>query len=627
MKKDKQKKSIPFAALRKGIVGGLVGLTMIAGGGLLTGCGKDGAPGATGAQGPAGSDGATWYSGIAYSNAQGKVGDFFYDTDDFKIYHKTASGWEFLSYIRGEDGDDGDDGATWFSGTAVSGSGENIFATVVDSKIGDMYFNTTTSDVFKCIGENIWSWIANVKGDSGEDGTDGAVLNNANFMHISFDDVSLCFSNLTNNTYASLYDEPFFNWLKSMHDTYGAKFSLYAYNNALTSVPNTYADEFLQAKDWLKIGLHADNSGSNYGSSTYEQGKTAWNTFVNNVVRITGSYLSVDRMPRLHTFAGSEEALKGMRDANYGAIGFLSADDARNSYYFDQYTTDYLYYNDHITDHKNGLIFVATDLRADWFEGISASNEYREPTQTSVYDELVARYTNVEYANSVSSYIFFGHEWLIYDGTTLDSGKQHFEDACKFAQDYDIGFDFSQNKAFNPTANDLYPEGATTGGEDDQEPEVTTVMYYDTEMQIVDSISEMTFDINYAPPGGASSDFTPATVDGRATCITAVLAVNGGETIDFASNLEEIFGSINLSFAVIEFTAAPLSADTRVFNGISKDNMTDEQKAACAYAWLTEAHTLQSNTRYVIIAFKNGDGSVDFSAEQLQVLAQCLTIS
>ena len=171
MKKDKQKKNIPFAALRKGIVGGLVGLTMIAGGGLLTGCGKDGAPGATGAQGPAGTDGATWYSGIAYSNAQGKVGDFFYDTDDFKIYRKTASGWEFLSYIRGEDGNDGDDGCTWFTGSAVSGSGDNIIATVVDAKKGDLYFNTTTSDVFKCIGENTWKWIANV---NGVDGTDGA---------------------------------------------------------------------------------------------------------------------------------------------------------------------------------------------------------------------------------------------------------------------------------------------------------------------------------------------------------------------------------------------------------------------------------------------------------------------
>ena len=577
MAKDKNKK--PFNVLsKKGFATLALAGVMAVSPFMLVGCGEAGPKGDTGAQGATGAAGKSAYE-LAVDNG----------------FEGTLQEW--LDSLKGETGATGTQGPQGEQG--------------VQGETGPQGATGATGP----------------QGVAGKDGTDGAVLNNASFMHISFDDVEKCFTNIKNNSYDSLYDEPFFNWLKSMHDTYGAKFSLYAYNNSLTSVPNTYADEFLVAKDWLKIGLHADSSSTNYGSSTYEQGKTAWNTFVNNVVRITGSYLSVDRMPRLHTFAGSEEALKGMRDANYGAIGFLSADDARNSYYFDQDTTDYLYYNDHITDHKNGLTFVATDLRADWFEGTSAGNEYREPTQTSVYDELVERYTNVEYANSVSSYIFFGHEWLIYDGTTLDSGKQYFEDACKFAQDYDIGFDFSQNKAFNPTSNDIYPEVTTTGGEDDQEPEVTTVMYYDTEMQIVDSISEMTFDGNYAPPGGASNDFNDSGIAGRATCITAVLAVNGGETINFASNLEEIFGSTNLSFALIEFASAPLSKETMSFPNVNSGSATTEQKAACAYAWLTEAHTLQTNTRYVILAFKNGDGSVDFTAEQLQALSQCLIFS
>ena len=49
-------------------------------------------------------------------------------------------------------------------------------------------------------------------------------------IHISFDDVASCISNLSKNSYASLFDEPFFGWLKNLHDTYGAKFSLYIYN-------------------------------------------------------------------------------------------------------------------------------------------------------------------------------------------------------------------------------------------------------------------------------------------------------------------------------------------------------------------------------------------------------------
>ncbi len=126
-------------------------------GGLLTGCGKDGAPGATGPQGPAGTDGATWYSGIAYSNAQGKVGDFFYDTDDFKIYRKTASGWEFLSYIRGEDGDDGDDGCTWLTGSVDP---------TTEGNVGDFYLNTVTYDIFEKTASG-WEKKGNIKGQDG----------------------------------------------------------------------------------------------------------------------------------------------------------------------------------------------------------------------------------------------------------------------------------------------------------------------------------------------------------------------------------------------------------------------------------------------------------------------------
>lgn len=286
----------------------------------------------------------------------------------------------------------------------------------------------------------------------------GVDKDNDCYMHISFDDVEMCFNNLKNNSYSSLYDEPFFAWLKTMHDSYGAKFSLYVYNDILIDVSDKYSSEFFIAKDWLKFGLHATNSNSNFSYASYESGKNAWNSFVNNITRITGSYLSVDRMPRLHMFAGSEGALKGMRDANCGAIGFLSADDARNSYYLNNKANRYLYANDHVTDCKNGLIFVATDLRIDWFDGVGANYTYKKPTKSNVYDELVERYTNVEFANSTRSYIVFGHEWKIYDGTNIsDMCKEYYLDVCRFANEYKIEFNYAQNHAFCATPFDIYP--------------------------------------------------------------------------------------------------------------------------------------------------------------------------
>jgi len=102
---NEAKKKVPFNVLRKGAMtlalAGIMAVTPFA----LAGC-----AGEKGDMGPAGPAGATWYSGTQYSAEQGNVGDFFYDTDDYNIYQKTASGWTLISNIKGPQGNDGEDG-------------------------------------------------------------------------------------------------------------------------------------------------------------------------------------------------------------------------------------------------------------------------------------------------------------------------------------------------------------------------------------------------------------------------------------------------------------------------------------------------------------------------------------
>ena len=155
-----------------------------------------------------------------------------------------------------------------------------------------------------------------------------------------------------------MFDEPFFKKIKSLHDEYGAKFSLYTYNSVLKDVPNIYAEEFNLNSEWLKIGFHSESNGQSLVNATYEDGITYWNKFVSNVYRICGTYDSIDRIPRLEYFAGSYQCLLGMKDARYGALGFLSADDSRLSYYFDDIMMEYLYENDYYID-TNNLIFFS----------------------------------------------------------------------------------------------------------------------------------------------------------------------------------------------------------------------------------------------------------------------------
>ncbi len=69
--------------------------------------------------------------------------------------------------IKGEDGETGATGATWLKGDEITGTGNEIPATIANSKVGDLYFNTETCDVYQCVAQNAWNWIANIKGSAG----------------------------------------------------------------------------------------------------------------------------------------------------------------------------------------------------------------------------------------------------------------------------------------------------------------------------------------------------------------------------------------------------------------------------------------------------------------------------
>ena len=266
--------------------------------------------------------------------------------------------------------------------------------------------------------------------------TDEYFTLDATSIHISFDDVIACLANLAIGTYSSLYDEPFFAWLKRLHDGYGAKFSLYVYDlSKLSEVPSTYKDELYEARQWLKFGLHSRTSGYNYSSCTYEDARTDWNTFVENVVRITGSTESVDRIPRLHNFAGNVDAVKGMRDAKCGALGFLGADDSRISYHLTDEQNQVLIGCSVFMDTENELILFRTNYRGE-----------RLGAAVGMYEKMEAFMNNATYDNCFIPFIWFTHEPYVYKNSSLTDYASNVEDVCRFAYDYGIPFVYPQNR-------------------------------------------------------------------------------------------------------------------------------------------------------------------------------------
>lgn len=273
------------------------------------------------------------------------------------------------------------------------------------------------------------------------------IENGKSYIHFSFDDVTSVISALAAGNLNSIYDNSFLAMLKNMHDTYGFVFSLYI-QSAPSSISTKHQAELQEASSWLKWGLHALNGG-NYQSSTYDQGKADWNKMVDAILKLTGTHNAIDRIPRLHQFYGSENALRGMRDAKLGAKGFLSTDDTRNAYYLSKEKLNYLYEgeNDHLTDFKNSLVFYRTDLRLDWFSGAGFSynaaagmSNHTPANNSDIAGELERRFNDALYINTWNCYVIFTHEWQPQSAI-----KNALVAIGEFAKNHNIPFDFPQN--------------------------------------------------------------------------------------------------------------------------------------------------------------------------------------
>lgn len=148
--------------------------------------------GATGANGTNGTNGtsAYWFtgtavtgtnrSGISASVSGSKAGDMYLNTSTYHVYKATAANtWGYVCNIEGATGSNGTNGtngtsAFWFTGTAVTGTGTGISASVSNSKAGDMYLNTSTYNVYLATAANKWDYKCNIKGATGSNGSNGS---------------------------------------------------------------------------------------------------------------------------------------------------------------------------------------------------------------------------------------------------------------------------------------------------------------------------------------------------------------------------------------------------------------------------------------------------------------------
>lgn len=188
-------------------------------------------------------------------------------------------------------------------------------------------------------------------------------------IHYSIDDVFSCLKDITDNQYASIFENTFFSNLKTAHDNYGCCFTLNCFNTesntpsySISNLPNRYQAEIQGCKGWLRFSFHAEDDETNYNT---DGGILAsYNTFVSAIYTLAGDYDCIDRITRLGFFGGNLTNILAIKNASHGIIGLLCADNiTRESYYLDPEQNEIVQSKGKYIDPINELIFCRSTTR------------------------------------------------------------------------------------------------------------------------------------------------------------------------------------------------------------------------------------------------------------------------
>lgn len=307
--------------------------------------------------------------------------------------------------------------ATWSSGTSqqtfnltntydvVIIAAKYLAGEVVPS--AEMLTNAFTASITKAIAFKTLSELSNEVNGIEYLGRIKSCEFDGKIIHFSFDDIYASLNQLITSPPVSIYNVAFFNDLKTLHETYGAVFTLNCFNTQTTvptydisNLPSTWQAEFQAAKGWMKFAYHGENEVSNYNSTVGIEASYA--KFVAAIYNLTGDYDCIDPVTRLGFYGGSLANIGLIKDdgANKGITGLLSADDARLSYYLTQDQEDMLAKNGKYFDAANQMYFVRSMPRVD-------SN-----TDTQIIDMITSNLKYGKYAE------IFVHEssWLASAG-------------------------------------------------------------------------------------------------------------------------------------------------------------------------------------------------------------------
>jgi hypothetical protein len=180
---------------------------------------------------------------------------------------------------------------------------------------------------------------------------------NGKQVHLSLDDFHTAFIDLNKKKYSTIFDQPTFHYLHSIHNTTGAKFTLYTFSKTknwnISEVPSQYLNELAKGS-WIKIGFHSATPESSNNDS--EELQKAFIDFKDAIPKNLQTHTL-----RLHYYHSTQKDAQFL--ASNGIKTLLAADDNRISYSLPISINDSLINQQRIQ--KDSIVYERTDIRVE----------------------------------------------------------------------------------------------------------------------------------------------------------------------------------------------------------------------------------------------------------------------
>ena len=210
-------------------------------------------------------------------------------------------------------------------------------------------------------------------------------------VHVSIDDVGMCLDDLqkNENSFSSVFDQPFFHSIQKLHDITGVNITLYVYarygDYTANHLPERYVTEINKNSDWLRLGFHANRP------TIVKDSIENLLSFINGYNLLVENGLGgKNQKLRLECFHATQDEVDYLK--RNGVNVLFSADDDRISYSLPIVINEKLREKESL--HYNGMKYEMSDIRI-------------EKTLFPIIDLLKNR--------NDKEIIIFTHEWALHE--------------------------------------------------------------------------------------------------------------------------------------------------------------------------------------------------------------------